>query len=261
VLRHGFFGVEGFNRNRKQVPSTGGHVVGAWIRGSPAASPASPAPAEGSDAAAPASPAPTPGVNVVLLPDLDLISPEFFNLREAGIEQFTFDNVAFILNVVDTLAGDESLVELRKRRPAYRTLERLDAARRTLEMEKDSAVDRANAEAASQIAAATEALRRRVAEIESRTDLDDTTRQIMIESVRGAEQRRVDVQTAAINEAKESAITEARTRAKQQIESVQTGIRVAAVALPPVPALAMGAIVFLRRRAREREGVARDRLR
>lgn len=239
IFRRGFFGIEGFNRNRKQVPSTGGHFVGAWIRG-----------------AAPAAP-----INVVLLPDLDMISPEFFRLREGGMEQFNFDNVTFILNAVDTLAGDESLVQLRKRRPAYRTLERLDAARRTLEMEKDAAVDRASSDAAAQIVTANEALRRRVAEIEDRKDLDDTTRQIMIESIRSAEQRRVEVQTAAINDQKEAAITEARSRAKEQIDAVQTRIRIAAVALPPIPALALGTIVFIRRRSREREGVARERLR
>lgn len=253
ILRKGFFGIEGFNRNRKQTPTTGGHVLGAWIKGSIAPT-ASASPDETDPAATPTS------INVVLLPDLDIVSPEFFNLREAGFEDFNFDNVTFFLNAVDTLAGDESLVELRKRRPAYRTLERLDAARRTLEIEKDAAVDKATDAATTEIAAANEALGRRVAEIEGRKDLDDTTRQIMIESVRSAEQRRLEVQTAAINDKKEAAVIEARTRAKQQIEEVQTRIRLAAVALPPVPALAVGAIVFLRRRAQEREGVARGRL-
>ncbi|MBL8746599.1 MAG: Gldg family protein [Phycisphaerae bacterium] len=252
MLRRGFFGIEGFNRNRKQVPSAGGHTIGAWIRGTLPP----PAAGEGGEAPKPAS-----SINVVLLPDLDLISPEFFRLRETGMEQFNFDNVTFILNVVDTMAGDESLVELRKRRPAYRTLERLDAARRTLEMDKDSAVDKAVNEANSEIAAANEVLRRKIAEIEERKDLDDTTRQIMIESVRTAEQRRVEVQTAGINDRKDEAITAARTRSKEQIEAIQTQIRVAAVALPPIPALALGTIVFVRRRGREREGVARERLR
>lgn len=251
VLQRSFFGITGLNRNRRQIPTTGGHVLGAWIRGT------LPAPAEKEGE----PPPPAQSVNVILLPDLDLISPEFFRLREAGFQDFTFDNVTFFLNAVDTLVGDESLVELRKRRPVHRTLERLDAARRTLEMEKDAAVDRANNEANRQLELAREALRRKVAEIEERRDLDDTTRQIMIESVRSAEQRRLDVQSAAINDKKEAAITEARTRAREQIEAVQTRIRVAAVALPPVPALALGAIVFIRRRAREREGVIRERLR
>jgi ABC-2 type transport system permease protein len=256
VFKRGFFGIEGFNRARKQVPSTGGHTIGAWIKGTLPAPPPPPA-KEGE----PAPPPPASiSVNVVLLPDLDIVSPEFFRLREAGMADFNFDNVTFILNVVDTMAGDESLVELRKRRPAYRTLERLDEARRTLEMNKDTAVDKATNEANTEIAAANEALRRKVAEIETRTDLDDTTRQIMIESVRTAEQRRVEVQTAAINDKKDAAITEARTKAKEEIEAVQTKIRVAAVALPPVPALALAAVVFLRRRAREREGVIRERL-
>jgi ABC-2 type transport system permease protein len=252
MLKKGFFGIEGFNRGRKQTPSAGGHTLGAWIKG---------VPLTGLPVSAGEAPPSPNSINVVLLPDLDLISSEFFRLRETGLEQFNFDNVTFILNVIDTMAGDESLVELRKRRPAYRTLERLDAARRTLEMDTDSAVDKATNEANTEIAAANESLRRKVAEIEGRTDLDDTTRQIMIESVRTAEQRRVEVQTAAINDKKEAAITEARTKSKERIEAVQTQIRLAAVALPPIPALALGTMVFIRRRSQEREGVARERLR
>ncbi|MDX2115335.1 MAG: Gldg family protein [Planctomycetota bacterium] len=247
ILERGFFGVQGLNRNRRAIASPDGHVLAARIKGAPA-------PAEG-EAAGGARP-----IDVLLIPDLDVLSPEFFRLREAGISDFNFDNVTFVLNAVDVMVGDASLVELRKRRPAYRTLEKLDAARRTLEMEKDKAVDAATGRAQAELAVAQEALERKVKEIESRTDLDDTTRSIMIESVRAAEQRRVDVQTAAINDKKDADVVEARTKARQQIEEVQTRIRLAAVALPPVPALALAGIVFLRRRARETEGVSRERL-
>lgn len=253
MLQRGFFGIQGINRARKQVATTGGHIFAARISGTPAA----PAPSEGEEAAsAPAAP-----LNVIVVSDLDLISPEFFRLREAGVAEFNFDNVTFILNAVDTLAGDESLVELRKRRPVYRTLERLDSARRGLEVQKDNAVDAANQRALDELGKAQKALEAKVAEIQGRTDLDETTRSIMIESVRQAEQRRLDVQKAAIDDKKEGDITEARTKAKQEIEAVQMNIRLAAVLLPPVPALFLAGVVYTRRKAQEREGVAKERLR
>jgi ABC-2 type transport system permease protein len=254
MLQRGFFGIQGLNRNRKQVATTGAHIFAARISGTPAAPAA--APAEGE--ATPPAPAP---LNVVLVSDLDLISPEFFRLREAGVAEFNFDNVTFILNAVDTLAGDESLVELRKRRPVYRTLERLDTARRGLEVQKDNAVDAANQRALDELGKAQKALEAKVAEIQGRTDLDETTRSIMIESVRQAEQRRLDVQKAAIDDKKEGDITEARTKAKQEIEAVQMNIRLAAVLLPPVPALFLAGVVYTRRKSQEREGVAKERLR
>ncbi len=241
VLTRSFFGFGGFNPRRRQVPGAGERILAAHITGSP------------SENAKP--------LNVVLIPDLDLMSPEFFRLREEGFEQFNFDNVTFILNIVDTLAGDQSLVELRKRRPRYRTLERLDETRRNLAREMDAAIEAATARAAGELAVAQAALNRKVADIEQRPDLDDTTRQIMIESVRQAEQRRLAVQTAAINDSREARITEARTQSRQAIDSVQNQIRFAAVTLPPIPALALAAIVFIRRRRQEREGVDPERLR
>ena len=41
---------------------------------------------------------------------------------------FHFDNVPFVLNVLDTLAGDDRFVEIRTRRPAHRTLTRVNEA-------------------------------------------------------------------------------------------------------------------------------------
>jgi ABC-2 type transport system permease protein len=254
ILQRGFFGIQGLNRARRQIPTTGAHVIAARLTGG---APAAPAPTE-TDVAGPPVPKP---LNVLLISDLDMISPAFFSLRESGAAEFNFDNITFFLNAVDTLVGDESLVELRKRRPLYRTLERLDAARRGLEIRKDEAVDAANSRALAELDTAQKSLEKKVQEIQQRTDLDETTRGIMIESVRQAEQRRLDVQKAAIEDKKEAEITEARTKARQEIEAVQMNIRLAAVLLPPVPALFLGTVVLVRRRASEKEGVARERLR
>src|SRR5690606_5106657 len=63
--------------------------------------------------------------HVILVSDLDMISDIFFDLRRRPTEAMdflNFDNIAFVLNCVDTLAGDESFVALRKRRPQHRTL-------------------------------------------------------------------------------------------------------------------------------------------
>ncbi|MFH1265924.1 MAG: Gldg family protein, partial [Planctomycetota bacterium] len=79
-------------------------------------------------------------LDVVLVADIDMLHREFFRLREMGSVpeagvRFDFDNVTFVLNVLDTLAGDDRFLEVRKRRPKHRTLTRIEE--RTKEARKE----------------------------------------------------------------------------------------------------------------------------
>jgi ABC-2 type transport system permease protein len=194
-------------------------------------------------------------VNALLIADLDVISPTFFELRQAGTAGLEFDNVTFILNAVDVLAGDESLVELRKKRRQFRTLERLEERRRAEELVTQTAVDNAEAEAQKLLGEARQRFDERIREIEARPDLDETTKRIMVESVRQSEQRRLDAQSRAIEDQKRQKIEDAQLATSQEVERLQMAIRVAAVTLPPVPALLVGLGVMVRRRSRERASV------
>ncbi len=241
MLQRTPFGVAGLNPARRPVKSAGGHTLAARVE----------RPASGEDK----------GVKAVFVADLDCISDMFFSLRAQGMRDLEFDNVTFVLNAVDSLAGDESLLELRKRRPVHRTLERLDAARAREQQEQLAAINAATDKADAELERAKASLQAKVEEINTRTDLDESTKQIMAQSVREAEQRRLDVQTVAINDARQAEIEEARMRAKERIDRTQMNIRAAAVALPPVPALLLAGFVFAKRRRDETAGVVRERLR
>lgn len=73
-------------------------------------------------------------LNVVLVADIDLMADGVFQLRsqaqdlEYGIR---LDNIVFVLNVLDSLSGDERFVEIRKRRPAHRTLTAIEDVERS----------------------------------------------------------------------------------------------------------------------------------
>ena len=59
----------------------------------------------------------------MLVADIDVLYADFFELRtQAGDPNrsdlnLNLDNVTFVLNVLDALAGDDSFIDIRKRRP------------------------------------------------------------------------------------------------------------------------------------------------
>ena len=120
-------GFSGINPRRRYIPSGESYTLAARITGT---APAEPEPAK-SDAdkkndEKPAEKKPAAKINVIAIADLDLIGEQFFQMRRNKIENLDFDNVPFVLNCVDVLAGDESFVSLRKKRLKHRTLDRLE---------------------------------------------------------------------------------------------------------------------------------------
>ena len=188
-------------------------------------------------------------INAILVADLDMIHETFFNLREQG--ELDFDNVTFVLNAVDSLAGDDSLVSLRTRRREFRTLERVEAIRTDLTQITLVARKQAEEAAEQQLAEAQKRMTTRIDEIEKKQDLDENAKAVLIETVRQSEQRKLDTQSRAITDERLRKTKDAQLDAKTKIEKTQMTIRLGAVLLPPIPAIALGAMVFIRRRARE----------
>src|SRR5205807_74326 len=115
-------------------------------------------------------------VNAVVVADVDLMGEQFFELRRRGIENLNFDNVTFLLNAVDQLAGDSSFIALRKRRPRQRTLEAVEARTKDYEAQRLRNTELAEAQADQRLKEAQARLDRSVREVRARTDLDDQTK-------------------------------------------------------------------------------------
>lgn len=193
-------------------------------------------------------------IDVIFVPDLDMVGSVFFGIRKRGLgnTSIEFDNVTFILNCVDALAGDESFVELRKRRPQHRSLTRIEREQEDYNeewlREKHSAEQQAQAE----LAKAQARLDDKVKELENNPELDQRAKEIQIETIRNVEQRRLDLAKAAINDAKDRAIKLAEATRRGKTLAIQRNYKVATLASMPLPAIAIGILVFLRRRKRER---------
>jgi ABC-2 type transport system permease protein len=252
---------------RQRVPTQVSYVLAAQIAGVlPADAPA--ADAKTKDGKPAPKPAPT-NVNVVLVADSDLIAEPFFRIRSQGDTQgeegfLDFDNVTFALNIIDSLANDDQLVEIRKRRPEHRTLTQIDKA--TEESRKAS--DKALAAITKRLKQADEEeekkIKESIADLQKGFEKDQMTTQDVAQ--------RLDMALKQANQRKQADLENLerdlqKERKKismdldQKVRDVQTGYKMFAVLLPPIPPLLVALVFVIIRRAREREGVSRARLR
>ncbi len=97
-----------------------------------------------------------------------MISDTFFNMRQrpnVSADQLNFDNITFVLNCVDSLAGDDSFIALRKRRPRHRTLLAVEEQTRKYYENQQEEAQRAEQEATEQLQKAQERLDKKVEEV------------------------------------------------------------------------------------------------
>jgi ABC-2 type transport system permease protein len=176
------------------------------------------------------------------------------------VENLNLDNVTFVLNAIDELAGERAYIDLRKRRPKHRTLEAVEERTRVYEEKRAQQAQDAAALAEKRLTEAQARLNAAVAAIQMRPDLDEQAREIMISNVQKAENRRLEVARANIEDERQREIEDARAEMESSIRGIQNTIKLAAVSFPPVPAFLMFLLVSARKLRRERMRVAPERL-
>lgn len=205
-------------------------------------------------------------MNVVLVTDVDVLSSEIFRLRAQGNEsgsevKFEFDNVTFVLNVLDGLAGDDRFIDIRKRRAEYRTLEAIEEQTSGFLDQALAEVTKFNEEFDASIKAEQDKLNEQVQKVQKDKSLDARQRAMTIGMLQDAGNRRLLAKTEELKRTREVNIEQAERSAQLEINRIQNRYKLLAVTLPAIPPLIVGLIVFFNRRAREREGVSRNRLR
>lgn len=208
------------------------------------------------------------GKNVVVVADLDMFGDQFFVLNERGgdidgdgVDDIRFDNVTFLMNAIDTLSGEGGLVDLRGRKSMYRRLTRVDKETKDASDKRNSEVEAANAKAEADIKSAQDALDAAVKKIDEDKSLDETTKQVLLKSAEEAENRRLAAKREQITRDKVRAIERTESAHLQAVREVEDWIRVVAVLLPPIPAIVLGGIIFMRKRRREQASIPTSRKR
>jgi ABC-2 type transport system permease protein len=193
-------------------------------------------------------------IHAIAIADLDLISEEFFELRRQKVENLELDNVTFVLNCVDILAGDDAFVALRKRRLKHRTLTRIEAQTKQFVEQFQNESKDAEDQAREKIDEAQKDLNKEVASVRERKDVDDRTKEILLANLEEVANRRLEVQKANIEDKKRRTILESKAESEQSKQMIQNGVRTLAVVLEPLPPVILGLFVFGLRIRRENVG-------
>ncbi len=241
-------------------------VLAALVEGRPAAA-TEPAQADGE-----AVPAAKP-VRAVIVADIDMLSGLFFGLRTRGDETFNldFDNVELALNLLDALAGDDRFIEIRKRKPKHRTLERIEDAVADARKKSDAAramyitdFDVAEQKASEAMQTEIGAFEQRIEDLKSQGNDDPQAAMQAIQQLvtnQRIAQRKLDTKIEQMRRKRDAAVAAEERKLEGDIRREQDRQKWLAVLLPPIPPLVVAFFVFFRRRAEEREGVATTRLR
>jgi ABC-2 type transport system permease protein len=205
-------------------------------------------------------------INVVVIADTDMLSQQFFLLREQGDMpevgmRFDFDNVTFVLDSLDSLAGDDRFIDIRKRRPKHRTLTRIEE--NTKVAKEDAAASRETAIKRYEDAEKQEqkVINDKVAELQKRKDVDLQQMMIEVAMMKKDLEQRMSVKIKQIKDEKDRDVTKIETDLNLKVQRVQAQYKWWAILLPPILPLLLAVIVFISRRIKEREGVSRSRLR
>lgn len=251
----GMFGGLSLQPNRPHFATGQAYTLAAHIKGD--------APAEtekAKDETKDKSPAKHGKIHAIAIADLDMISEEFFELRRQKIENLDLDNVTFVLNCVDVLAGDDAFVALRKRRLKHRTLTRIEAQSKQFVDQLQRETKAAEDEAKEQLEVAQKNLDKEVQTVRARKDMDERTKEIMLANLEEVANRRLDVQKANIEDTKRKTVQESKAESERSIRRIRNRVRWLAVLLEPIPPLALGLGIFGLRLRRENFGANPNRL-
>jgi len=200
------------------------------------------------------------GVNLIVCADLDAVGNQFFGLRRQAVDDtLRFDNVPFVLNCIDMLVGDETLIELRKRRPILRRLTVVEEAQRDFERSWADEKEKAEVDARAELDAAQRRLDDAVAAIRDDAALDEQSKERKIVEVQQVQNRRFETAKAKIEADKRTKIEIAQHKRNEARDGIHNGYRLWTLLLAPVPALLLGIVTLVRRSSRASAIVPQNR--
>lgn len=222
-------------------------------------------------------PAKPQGINVIYVADIDVLSSAFVEMRnepQRSMIDFHFDNVPFVCNIIDAVAGDTRFLEIRKRKPKHSTLRSLEEKTADARQAEQDAITKAQTAYKTEVDSAEAEAKQVYAKLEQVVnELQDKQRRgeevdpaelqgklIALDRQKGHIEQRLRVTRDRLQRKNETDLAQIERVREQQIQQHQNHYKVLAI-LPTIFPMAVGLVVLAFRRVREREGVSRSRMR
>jgi ABC-2 type transport system permease protein len=217
-------------------------------------------------------------LKVVYVSDIDCMSSVFVDYRKNPDQfdgvKFQFQNITFVLNVVDVLAGETRFPPIRRHVPTYSTLKlvesKADEFKRAEAEERNKVVDKFNESVAAAEESSSKAERQfkeAVDKLQNEGAIDASKFQELNQRMQEYQMkqaqlsRKLELEREKLQRERDRNIRDARRKADNSISEIENEYKWKAVVIPPIPPLLVGIIVFVSRRLREREGISKNRLR
>jgi ABC-2 type transport system permease protein len=212
-------------------------------------------------------------VNVLLVGDIDVLDSVFVDLRARPNEAlpYQFQNVTFVLNLIDSLAGEDRFYSLRKRTTYHAPLKMIEDRVREAMNRKEAEFNTYKKNQREERQAAVTAAQKLVQdaygkiELESKQGTLTQQRKEELEQKAGWKLEQIMQQHDDRKQLQEEQLAsreeEIQDDLRRERQEIQNSYKAWAAILPPIPPLLIGLAVYLRRRLREGEGVSQARKR
>lgn len=264
-------------RNNARGSANAQYILAAHVTGIHANSPAK---LDNEDQPKNTSPPPTGSAksktDVIYVCDIDVLADYFVDIRNFPIRNginYRFQDMAFVLNAVDAMVGEETYLDIRTRKERHVTLRVVEqtteqAMSKVYQAQQNFEKEfvRARNEIQEQLESVLRPIAEEIRDLEAKQSRGEPVDIVALNAKRQMLMQLQQEQAAKFQRKIQELETERREKlrsiqldAELEIQEIQRNFKLAAVVIPPIPPLLVGLVVFTRRRLREREGISKAR--
>ena len=203
-------------------------------------------------------------MQVVLVADADVLADPFFNIRSRGPDSdfpLDVDNVTLCLNLIDSLSGEDSLLEIRNRRRLHRTLEEFEKSIEAARSVASSTIRQAEASIQEILQDENRKLNEALAEVQqSQGSMTQGQFMQVLQTEAAKLQKNLAKRERELRQQTNTKVKDAERKRDAEIKDKQESIQNMSVFLPPIPLLVIAFFVYRKKRSAENQGATASRV-